>query len=649
MEIFEMILLMLTMVLVSNVINRFVPNISIPLIQIFLGICIALVLKERSLELSPDLFLLLFIAPLLFNDGVNVDKKALWRNKKSILSLSIGLVFATVATLGLFINWLFPNIPLAATFALAAALAPTDAVAVSSIAQKVNLPHRIMHILEGESLINDASGLVSFQFAILALVTGTFSLANASLSFVVISLGGIALGIILNLVKVSLTKFLRHLGVEDLTSFMLFELLLPFVIFLIAEHIGVNGILAVVSGGIFHSLSYRKINPDIAKLNILSKNTWSVLTFSLNGLAFVLLGTQLPKITNTILKNQNLNTFELSIYILIITFILLLLRFLWIFLFRDFKDNTHTLLKEKIKHAILYTLSGVRGTITLVSALSIPVLLGNGDIFLERDLLIFLASGVIIVTLVLANFALPLFAPSKENKTINNNLIEISILREVIEELKTYKNDENAKALSRVILIYSNRIMSLANSKDLLDDRKSLHKTVLIWQLENTENLLKENKVEKKVAVPIIKHLNDELYKVTRIKEYKKNSFYENFRFRGIHFLLSAIFSFDDMRKQRLIIQESNNAYVIDKLKELDQNSFPAEILDTFIMLYDNMDRRSKNYLPIELLGEWIDLGSQIERDTIQKYFECGKINRNEMKEYRNNILAIENTIELLN
>ncbi len=160
MEIFELILLMLSAVFISNVISRFIPSIAVPLIQVALGIILAIPLEDHSMDLNPELFLLLFMAPLLFNDGANVDKKALWRQRKSIISLSLGLVFLTVGVLGMFIHYLLPTIPYAAAFALAAALAPTDAVAVSALAEKVQMPHKVMHTLEGESLINDASGLV---------------------------------------------------------------------------------------------------------------------------------------------------------------------------------------------------------------------------------------------------------------------------------------------------------------------------------------------------------------------------------------------------------------------------------------------------------------------------------------------------------
>lgn len=207
-------------------------------------------------------------------------------SRTSILLLALGLVFITVAVMGYFLNWLFPVIPLAASFALAAALAPTDAVAVGALEQKVKIPHQTMQILEGESLINDASGLVSFQFAVAAMVTGVFSFKSAGFSFISISLGGV--------------KWLRRLGMEDVTLHMLIEILTPFLFFMAAEKLGVNGILAVVSAGIAHSFGYKKMNPEVAKLRVVSKSAWSVIIFVLNGLMFLLLGTQLPDIIQTI-------------------------------------------------------------------------------------------------------------------------------------------------------------------------------------------------------------------------------------------------------------------------------------------------------------------------------------------------------------
>ena len=179
MEALVLALLMLAAVLLSSVIDQLVPKVSSPLIQIGLGLLIALFAPSQiNITLDPDLFLVLLIAPLLFDEAKNVDKGALWKNRCPVLSLAIGLVVVTALIIGFAVEWLEPSIGLAAAFALGAALGPTDAVAVASLSKETDIAPRDKSILEGESLINDASGIVAFQFALAAATTGTFSLLN---------------------------------------------------------------------------------------------------------------------------------------------------------------------------------------------------------------------------------------------------------------------------------------------------------------------------------------------------------------------------------------------------------------------------------------------------------------------------------------
>ncbi|WP_413522206.1 cation:proton antiporter [Brochothrix thermosphacta] len=649
MEIFELILLMLSAVFISNVISRFIPSIAVPLIQVALGIILAIPLGDHSMDLNPELFLLLFMAPLLFNDGANVDKKALWRQRKSIISLSLGLVFLTVGVLGMFIHYLLPTIPYAAAFALAAALAPTDAVAVSALAEKVQMPHKVMHTLEGESLINDASGLVSFQFAVLALVTGTFSLMTASTTFVLLSVGGVLLGAILSSLKIMFMRLLRQLGIENETSFMLMEILLPFLIFMVAEAVGVNGILAVVSGGLVHSMSYKRMNPETAQLNTLSKNTWSVITFSLNGLVFVLLGTQLPSILQKIWANHDLDKGMLFVYIIAITGVLLSIRFLWLLFFRNFESEIISSWKERLKSTFLYTISGVRGTITLVSALSLPLVLGNGNTFIERDLLIFLASGVIITILLLANFSLPLFAPRKIKAEKNtNNDVEIDMLRTIIKELKRYQTEANKAAISKVIKIYNERIFALSDSEELFESGKKLRIKAIEWQLENTKKLVLEKDIDVRVAVPVFKRLYKKYFAMTRQKKRHKDLFYRQIWRKRIRSLRLRPLSGEERRQQRALLQDENNRFVVKQVKELQDPQFSEEVKDLFILRFERRDPNVSNESTTGSVQDLMDFATQMERELIQTNFETGKLTRKEMKSYRDNLLAIENAIQFV-
>ncbi|GKV70169.1 hypothetical protein NCCP2716_26670 [Sporosarcina sp. NCCP-2716] len=648
MEIFEVILLMLTAVFLSNVFNRFLPSIAVPLIQVALGIILAIPLSDHSLKLSPELFLLLFIAPILFNDGVNVDKQAIWGERKSILSLSIGLVFATVGLLGWFVHWLIPEIPIAAAFALAAALAPTDAVAVQALAEKVRVPNKIMHTLEGESLINDASGLVSFQFAVAALLTGTFSLFNAGTTFLLISTGGILLGAVLTLLKIGLMRWLRNLGIENSISFILMEVLLPFLIFVIAEHVGVNGILAVVSGGLVHSLTFRRLNPEEAQLKLLSRSTWAVITFSLNGIVFVLLGTQLPNIVEAVLRDGVTHIFTLIGYILAVTAGLLGLRFVWIGLFNNFQSTSVVLSKQRAADTLLYTIAGVRGTITLVSVLSLPLFLSDGTPFGERDLLLFIAGGVILLTLLLANFTLHLFAPKLDPGTLeDDHTWEIGMLRHVKDELRKHRTKENRQSIGRVIKIYNDRIFTLTNTLDLSKNEQQLRRLILEWQLEHTAELVREGRVRLQIAFPILRRLNMRLYRLTKLKQYRSNFFYTRLARRYLHGLKVKPLSPKQRKEQRLILMHSTSDYVMDKLKTLQDGQFSPELVEGFLLNYERMGGIGLPKEAAHHLHEWVDYALQVERAYIQAAFERGDITRGEMKQHRENLLAIENSIQL--
>ena len=648
-EIFEGILLMLSAVFVSNILNRFLPMIAVPLIQVMLGIVLALPLTDHSLELSPELFLLLFIAPILFNDGVNVDKKALWRERKSIVSLSIGLVFVTVGLLGTFIHWLLPDLPFAAAFALAAALAPTDAVAVSALAEKVKVPHKIRHTLEGESLINDASGLVSFQFALAALMTGAFSIWNAGTTFVLISIGGILLGALLSFLKILLMRKLRTLGMENSTSFILMEVLLPFLIFVIAEGIGVNGILAVVSGGIVHSLTYRRFNPQVAQMNILSKNTWSVITFSLNGIVFVLLGTQLPKILQAIVHDRNVSILTLIGYPLAITAMLLGLRFVWIIVFNNFQSTSKVVDKRRITDTLLYTISGVRGTITLVSVLSLPLFLIDGTPFAERNLLLYIAAGVILLTLLLANFTLPLFAPREEKSRQADHDWEVTMLRDVKKELRNQRTNENRKVIGRVIKMYNDRIFSLSHTKEMNDSERKLRELITKWQLENTRSLLEQNEIRVQLAFPFLRRLNKRLYKLTKDKQYRFYVFYKRLVTRYLPGMHWKPLSTEQRKAQRRMLLKSNGQYVIEKLKSVEKDRFSSELIEAFLLNYERMAGDGLPREALDDLHEWIDFALRTERTYIHRAFEKGDITRSEMKQYHENLLAIENSLQLRN
>lgn len=416
-DIFLVVLVLLAIIAISNIVNRFIPFIPVPLIQVALGIIAASFPQGLHFELNTELFFVLFIAPLLFNDGKRTPRAELWNLRAPILLLALGLVFATVIVGGYTIHWMIPDIPLAAAFGLAAILSPTDVVAVSALSGRVKMPKGILRLLEGEGLMNDASGLVAFKFAIAAAVTGAFSLAQAAVSFVFISVGGLLCGVVISFLIIRFRLFLRRLGMQDVTMHMLIQILTPFVIYLAAEEIGVSGILAVVAGGITHAVEQDRLESTMVKLQIVSSSTWNIILFILNGLVFVILGTQIPDVISVIFNDTAISNMKVIGYILVITFTLMLLRFLWVLFFWNgkwFFNKDQTIYKPGLRSTLLISISGVRGAVTLAGSFSIPYFLEDGTPFPERNLILFLAAGVILCTLVIATFVLPLLTEKEE-------------------------------------------------------------------------------------------------------------------------------------------------------------------------------------------------------------------------------------------
>lgn len=408
------VLILLMLVSVSRLVGRVIP-LPLPLVQIAAGALLAWPTLGLHVALDPELFLFLFLPPLLFSDGWRMPKRELWRLRGPILTLAVGLVLFTVVGAGYFIHWLLPTIPLPVAFALAAVLSPTDAVAVSAIAQS-RLPTPLMHMLQGEALMNDASGLVTFKFALAAAVTGVFSLANASLTFVLVALGGLAIGVALSWLVGRLRAWMIARGWDDPATHVVFMLLLPFAAYVLAERLGASGILSAVAAGMMQS--WLDLLPRQTSTRILNRSVWSLLEFAFNGLIFLLLGLQLPDIIKAVASHETSlwpTLFYRCLDVLAIFLVLLVLRFVWVQsiwrfsgLLRRWRGKGELTLVPTARSCWLLTVGGVRGAVTLAGVMSVPLLLGEGKAFPERDLLIFIAAGVILLSLIAACIALPL-------------------------------------------------------------------------------------------------------------------------------------------------------------------------------------------------------------------------------------------------
>jgi len=408
---------MLLAVIASAYLKRMLSaGIPLPLVQIGLGAGIA-AWSGHGIQLDPELFFLLFIPPLLFLDGWRIPNTGLFRDRVVILELALGLVIFTVLGAGYLIHWMIPAMPLPVAFALAAILSPTDPIAVGSIASRAPIPKRLMHILEGEALLNDASGLVCFRFAVAAALTGTFSLTKASLTFVWLAAAGIATGVAVTAAVAWLQGRLTSRYGEPSGSPILVSLLIPFGAYLVAERLHASGILAAVAAGI--TMSYVELGGQaLAATRIQRTAVWDTVQFTLNGVMFVLLGEQLPDIlhgaSESLEQSGHINAWWLVLYAFAISFGLIALRFLWVWATlrvtlyrRSWGARGAAASKPHWRLLLATALAGARGAITLAGVLTLPLFLPSGEPFPARDLTILLASSVILISLLAASIGLP--------------------------------------------------------------------------------------------------------------------------------------------------------------------------------------------------------------------------------------------------
>ncbi|MFZ4287840.1 Na+/H+ antiporter [Variovorax sp. HJSM1_2] len=409
----ELVSLLLMLGALSGLVAQWLPAAPLPLLQIALGAIVTLPHHGLHVKLDPEVFLLLFIPPLLFADGWRIPKRELYRLRRPILTLSFGLVLVTVLGVGYFVHWLIPGMPLSVAFALGAVLSPTDAVAVSAITRRLHLPAELQHILEGESLFNDASGLVALKFAVVATLTGVFSLRAAGMDLVWMALGGVAVGAALAWLFVRLRQVVtRRLPEDAILHIVVLLLLLPFATYTLAERLGVSGILAAVACGITINFADLERSEHVAE-RMQQQSAWNIIESTFNGMIFLLLGLQLPAIIGDGLQDHPGGAWSLLGKVVAVTLVLLGLRWLWMSV--AVRRSMHTARRRgrqvsqpTPRLVAVATLAGIRGAITLAGALSIPHVLANGSPFPGRELLVFMASGSIVLTLLVAVVGLPL-------------------------------------------------------------------------------------------------------------------------------------------------------------------------------------------------------------------------------------------------
>lgn len=508
METVEGLLIFIIAIVIASLIHSlFIQKVPLAFIQIFIGILIFILPIPVRFDFNTEVFMLLLIAPLLFVDGVTVSREDLGRYIKPIMLMALGLVFFTVIGVGFIIHGIWSDLPLAACFAIAAVLCPTDAVAVSTITKGKLLPKGSMTILEGESLFNDAAGIISFNIAILALMTGDFSLSNAVSQFLISAIGGLFVGSIIGVAFVRLRISLLLKGIENNNIFVFIQLLTPFVTFAIAEMFHASGIIAAVVAGLVHGFERDRIAQFSAQLQLGYTQTWNLLSYLLNGFVFVLLGYIVSETIQNIIASEPQNLAFLLAITLIIALLIYGFRFLWVYLFHPLFYSKHKNSQNKQHtnrgmYSLIMTLCGVHGTISLAIALTLPSTI-DGQAFSFRDDLLFIASVMIIISLIIAQVLLPVFTTDKkENKVIGLNFIETRIL--ILERTIDYLNNQSTPRTSyqygSVIKSYHDRIKFMKYSKQNTENPRELNRLRHIafeTEMDTLNQLFKDNKLSQ--------------------------------------------------------------------------------------------------------------------------------------------------------
>ena len=393
-----LVLIILALVMVANKLR-----IAYPIILVVGGLLLSFISEFSKISINPELVFFIFLPPLLYEAAWQTSWKEFWKWRRVITSFAFPIVILTSCVIAFVSNALIPGFTLALGFLLGGIISPPDAISATTIMRQVKVPKSLLSVIEGESLLNDASSLIVFRFALVAVITGQFHFKEAATSFVVVITMGILIGVLVGLVFYAIHRWLPTTASIEIVL----TLVTPYCMYYFAEYFHFSGVLAVVSGGLF--LSNRRQSMLNYRSRIEGINVWTNLVFVLNGLIFLLIGLQLPSITRQ-LGDIGLGT--AIWYGLAISFALILTRLLCTFgasLFTRFMSHFITVADPNPgwKLPMITGWAGMRGVVSLAAALSIPLLISEGQAFPYRNLILFITFVVILVTLVLQGLTLP--------------------------------------------------------------------------------------------------------------------------------------------------------------------------------------------------------------------------------------------------
>lgn len=452
-------------------------HVAQPLVLVLGGLAIAFVPGLPPVTIAPDLVFLIFLPPLLYEAAWFTSWREFWRWKRSILMLAFGLVLFTSVIVGYVTAAVIPGVTLAMGFLLGGIVSPPDAVAATSVLKGLRIPKRATTILEGESLVNDASSLIVFRFALAAVLTGQFSALQATQQFVVVTLGGVVVGVALAAAIYHLHRSLTTTPAIDTAL----TVMSPYVMYIAAEELHWSGVMSVVSGGLF--LSRRSHSFLDYKSRMQAYGVWSTLSFVLNGLVFILIGLELKHVQGLLDPGE----FPRAVgHGLFVSLLVIAIRFVWMYPAAHLPRRLFPAIALRepdpgYRMPTMLAWAGMRGVVSLAAALSIPQTLPGGEPFPLRGTLLVITFVVILVTLVGQGLTLPWLVRRLQIEDVDHTVAEeeqeLSLRAElagaVLTHLATHPGDN-----PRVARAHAHYTRVAARTKAALDElRAAAHAT----------------------------------------------------------------------------------------------------------------------------------------------------------------------------
>lgn len=485
-------------------------KIAYPIFLVIAGLIISLIPDMPNITIDPDLIFLIFLPPILFEAAWFTSWRDFHYYKKNIFSLAFGLVLISSLVVAYYSSYFIAGATLALGFLIGGINSPPDAVAATSVLKNLKIPKKVTSILEGESLINDASSLIIFKFSLAAIITSNFVLQDAIADFFIMAIGGTAIGLAIGMIAGYLLRFISSNSNVD----TVFTLLVPYIVYIVAEYFECSGVLAVVASGLMMSFNIKYLTYSA---RIQASNVWSILIFMINAFIFILIGLELPVVT----ANMNTHTIYQGIkYGALLSFVLLIVRVVYCFgtTFIPWYLSKKRREQETIpnwKDTVVISFSAMRGVVSLAAALSIPTLMDNGEPFPHRNYILYVTFVTILITLVGQGLILPTILKWLKYEDNNANLSTEKQEVELQKQLKSISLNTAQKKLTtpvenaEFIQYYETR---LKNDLVYLDNKTK-------W-LENPKQYLKQKSENRKFALLLIHEERMLLHQLKKDQKY---------------------------------------------------------------------------------------------------------------------------------